>query len=84
MTALTVTLAGIGFADATQVTFLLNNVPDTTITSSLTNISPDGTQATLQISIASAAATGVRVVEISTPTGTSTVVGTGANAFTVQ
>jgi len=84
VTALTVTLAGIGFADATQVTFLLNNVPDTTITSSLTNISPDGTQATLQISIASAAATGVRVVEISTPTGTSTVVGTGANAFTVQ
>ena len=81
---LAVTLTGAGFNDATQVTFLRNNVPDTTISTTLVSVSPDGTQATLQLSIASGALTGARVVEITTPSGASTVVGTGANIFTVQ
>ena len=81
---LTVTLTGAGFNDATQVTFLRNNVADTTISVVLTGVNPDGTQATLSIAIASGAVTGARVVDITTSAGTSTVVGTGANVFTVQ
>jgi YD repeat-containing protein len=81
---LTVTLSGAGFTGATQVTFLRNNAADSTITNSLVSVSPDGTQATLSVSIASGAVTGDRVVQISTPSGASTVVGTGANVFTVQ
>jgi YD repeat-containing protein len=83
-TGLAVTLTGAGFSDATQVTFLRNNVTDTTITTSLVSVSPDGTQATLSLSIATGAVTGARVVKITTPMGASTVVGTGANVFTVQ
>ena len=81
---LAVTLAGAGFNDATQVTFRRDNAPDATVTATLVSVSPDGTQATLSVSIASGAATGARVVTIMTPAGTSTVVGTGANVFTVQ
>jgi YD repeat-containing protein len=81
---LTVTLTGAGFTGATQVTFLRNNAADSNITNSLVSVSPDGTQATLSVSIASGAVTGDRVVQISTPSGASTVVGTGANVFTVQ
>lgn len=83
-TGLSVTLTGSGFTGATQVTFLRNNAADSTITNSLVSVSPDGTQATLSVSIASGALTGDRVVQISTPNGASTVVGTGANVFTVQ
>ena len=84
VTGLSVTLTGAGFTDATQVTFLLNNVADTTVTNSLVTVSADGTQATLSLSIASGATTGGRVIRITTPNGASTVVGTGANVFTVQ
>jgi YD repeat-containing protein len=83
-TGSTVTLTGAGFTDATQVTFLRNNAADSTITNSLVSVSPDGTQATLSLSIASGATTGDRVIQITTPNGASTVVGTGANVFTVQ
>jgi hypothetical protein len=83
-TGLTVTLTGAGFTGATQVTFLRNNAADTTITNSLVSVSADGTQATLSLSIASGATTGDRVIQITTPNGASTVVGTGANVFTVQ
>ena len=83
-TGLSVTLTGSGFTGATQVTFLRNNAADSTITNSLVSVSPDGTQATLSVSIAGGAVTGDRVVQISTPNGASTVVGTGANVFTVQ
>lgn len=82
-TNLTVTLTGV-FNDATQVTFVRNNAVDTLTTASIVSISPDGTQATLQVSIAAAAAIGDRVVRITTPAGTSTIVGTGSNVFTVQ
>ena len=81
---LAITLTGAGFNNATQVTFLRNNAPDTTITTSLVSVSPDGAQATLSVSIATGALTGVRVVKITTPLGASTAVGTGANLFTVQ
>jgi len=83
-TGLAVTLAGAGFTDATLVTFLKNNVADSTVTATLVSVSPDGTQATLSVSIASGATTGPRVVKITTPADASTVVGTGANVFTVQ
>jgi hypothetical protein len=83
-TGLTVTLTGAGFTDATQVTFLRNNAADSNITNSLVSVSPDGTQATLSVSIASGAIVGDRVIQITIPNGASTVVGTGANVFTVQ
>ena len=53
-TGLTVTLTGVGFTGATQATFLLNNVADSAITSSVVSVSADGPQATLQVSIAAA------------------------------
>jgi len=81
---LTVTLAGVGFNDATQVTFLRNNVPDAAVSAALVSVGPQGTQATLSVSIASNAVVDPRVVRITTPGGASTVVGTGANVFTVQ
>ena len=83
-TGLTVTLTGAGFTGATQVTFLRNNAADTTVTNSLVSVSADGAQATLSLSIASGAITGDRVIQMTTPNGASTVVGTGANVFTVQ
>ena len=83
-TGLTVTLTGAGFTGATQVTFLRNNAADTTVTNSLVSVSADGAQATLSLSIASSAITGDRVIQMTTPNGASTVVGTGANVFTVQ
>lgn len=84
VTGLTVTLTGAGFTGATQVTFLRNNAADSTITNSLASVSADGTQATLSVSIAGGATTGDRVIQITTPNGASTGVGTGANVFTVQ
>ena len=83
-TGLTMTLTGARFTDATQIKFLRSNAPDSTITAAITAIDGDGTQATLQISIATNAPLGARVVQITTPSGVSTVVGMGPNVFTVQ
>lgn len=82
--SLFVMLTGSGFSDATGVRFFLNNAEDPNITVANLTVSPDGTQATLDVTIAAGAATGGRVVQITTPGGASTRIGTGGNVFTVQ
>jgi len=84
-TTVSVTLTGVGFSDATAITFLRNNAPDSTLSASLVSVNAGGTQATLQVVLATSAPTGVRVVQITTPANTSTPMGTtGVNLFTVQ
>jgi hypothetical protein len=80
---LTVTLTGSGFTGATGVNVLLNNAPDPNISVGGPTVVSD-TQATVVMSIASGAAVGARVVQISIPAGSSTRAGTGGNLFTVQ
>lgn len=80
---LTVTLTGVGFTDATAVAFRLANATDGNITVSNLSVTSD-TELTVTITIASGAATGARVLHITTPSGSSTVTGTGSNLFTVQ
>ena len=80
----TLTLSGAGFIGATAVTFLRNNAADTTITVTSFSVNVDGTQATVDITIGAGASLGARVVQITTPGGSSTAAGTGGNLFTVQ
>jgi YD repeat-containing protein len=80
---LTVTLTGSGFTGATGVSVFLNNAPDPNISVGAPTVVSDA-QATVVLSIASGAVVGDRVVQISTPGGTSTRAGTGGNLFTVQ
>ncbi len=83
-TTATLTLSGAGFTGATAVTFLRNNAADTTITVTSVSVNVDGTQATVDITIDAGAPLGARVVQITTPGGSSTAAGTGGNLFTVQ
>jgi YD repeat-containing protein len=83
-TGLTLTLTGSGLGGASGVEFLLNNNPDPAIGVTDLAIAPDGTQATVRISIAAAAAVGPRVVRVRFQVGATTSVGTGANVFTAQ
>lgn len=80
----TLTLSGSGFGGATGVTLLLNNAPDTTLTSANLTVNAGGTQATVDITIDAGAPLGARVVQLTTPGGSSTAAGTGGNLFTVQ
>jgi YD repeat-containing protein len=77
-------ITGSGLAGAITIDFLLNNAPDTGITIVNLTAAPDGTQVAAQISIASTAVVGARVVQIRAPAGTTTAVGTGGNVLTVQ
>jgi YD repeat-containing protein len=80
---LTVTVTGVGFTDATSVSFRLGNAADTNIT--VTNLSvTNDTELTITVAVATGAATGLRVVQVTTPGGSSTVTGGGSNLFTVQ
>ena len=79
-----VTITGEGFIDATQLSVLRNNAPDASITVANLAVNGDGTRATAEVTIASGAPTGVRVLRIATPAGASPAVGTGGNLFTVQ
>ena len=80
--ALTVT--GSGLAGTTALELLLNNAVDTAITVTGLTAAADGTQLTAQISLATSAAAGPRVVRARGPAGVTTSVGTGGNVFTVQ
>lgn len=78
-----VTLTGVGFTGATAVSFRLGNAADTNITVTNVAVSSD-TEVTLTVAVASGAAVGARVVQVTTPSGSSTTIGTGGNLFTVQ
>jgi YD repeat-containing protein len=84
VTELAVTLGGSGLTEATAVSFLRNDAIDPGITISGLSVNAEGTEATVVISIDTAAVPGLRVVRITTPAGTSTAVATGSNAFTAQ
>lgn len=81
---LSVLLTGAGMTDATSVSFQLNGSDDANLSVTDLAVSPDGTQATFTLAIASGAVPGPRVVRITTPGGTSTALGTGGNLFTVE
>lgn len=83
MRDLSVTLTGAGFAEATALTFFLTRDPDPTITVADLRVNDDGSEATAQISIADNAELGARVVQITTPAGSSTRAGTAGNRFRV-
>ena len=81
---LSVLLTGAGFAGATGVTFQVNGSNDASLSVTDLTVSPDGREAMVSLAIDPGAAPGPRVVRITTPAGTSTAAGTGANLFTVQ
>ena len=80
----TLTVTGSGLAGTTALEFLLNNAVDTAVTVAGLTAATDGTQLTAQISVATSAAVGPRVVRTRGPAGPTTSVGTGGNVFTVQ
>ena len=81
---LSVLVTGAGLMGATSVSFQLNGSNDANLSVTDLAVSPDGTQATVTLSIAAGATVGPRVVRITTPGWTSTASGTGGNLFTVQ
>jgi YD repeat-containing protein len=80
---LEVTLTGFGLTDATAVSFHRNGArdPDVTVTNVVVNA--EGTEAIVEIAIAPEAASGLRVVRVTTPVGISTAAGTNGNLFSV-
>ena len=80
---LTVSVSGVGFTGATSVTFRIGNAADTNITVSNLSVTSD-TALTVTVAVAGGAAVDSRVVQVTTPSGSSTVLGTGSNLFTVQ
>jgi YD repeat-containing protein len=81
---LSVLLTGAGITGATSVSFQVNGATDPSLSVSTLAVSPDGTEATFTLAIASGAAPGPRVARITTPGGISTASGTGGNLFAVQ
>ena len=82
-TAVSVTVTGAGFAGATALTCEKNGTVDSTLTPSNLAVSPDGTSATVTVTIAGGATAGPRVVRIAVPGATATAAGVGSNVFTV-
>lgn len=82
--SLAVRVLGAGFGGAIDVRVLRNNAADPDITVVTFSVSPDGTEVDVQIAIAPSAPVGARVIQITTPAGSSTAGGTGGNLFTVQ
>ena len=81
---LLVTLAGAGFTGATAVDVLRDTAPDPTVTVMSLTVDGTGTSATVELSLATNAPPGARVLRIITPAGSSTAQGTGGNLFTVE
>jgi YD repeat-containing protein len=81
------TLTGSGFTGATAVTFLVRNgasfAGDAAVTVSGISVSPNGTQLTATMNVASGAVLGDHVVQVTIAGGTSTSLGTGANRLAV-
>ncbi len=79
-----VTLTGAGFGGTTALVFLRNNAADGAITFTNLMVGPDGATATADVTVATGAIAGGRVVQVVTPSGPSSRLGTGGNVFTVQ
>ena len=82
--SLTLTITGRGLAGTTAVTFLRNNVTDTTITVNQITPSGDGTSVAVDIAIAGGAPLGGRVVQVTANGRASSPAATAGNVFTVQ
>ena len=87
-TNVSITLTGVGLADATQLSFLTkvgsSFVADTNVTVTDLAAVGDGTLATATISVGTSAVLGGHVVQIQVAGTTSTPTGTGTNVFTVN
>jgi YD repeat-containing protein len=79
----TLTLTGQGLANPTALAFLLNGANDGLITQSNLTALPDGSQATVTISIPSTATIAGRVLQITAGGSPSTPAGTGTNVLQV-
>ncbi len=82
-TALSLTLTGANLQGATGVTVLRDGLADSNVTVSGVSATSDGTGLTCTLTIAGTAPTGVRVLEVVTPQGSSTFLDLGTNRFTV-
>jgi YD repeat-containing protein len=82
-TALPVTLTGGNLQGASTIRFLRSGTIDSTLTASSLVPAGDGTSLSFTLSISGSAATGVRVLQVVTPQGTSTDVDIGGNRVTV-
>src|SRR5207249_11510356 len=87
-TNVSITLTGVGLADATQLSFLTkvgsSFVADTNVTVTDLAAVGDGTLATATISVGTSAVLGGHVVQIQVAGTTSTPTGTGTNVVTVN
>lgn len=81
---LTLTITGKGFSGATGIIFNLDGVNDSNITVNSLSVNPEGTQATVVISIDSNAVVGSRVVTITTPNGSSPAYFMKGNIFNIN
>jgi hypothetical protein len=79
-----VTVRGAGFAGATRLEFLTGTAADPALAVGHLAISPEGDQATADVTIAADAAPGARIVRIVTPSSTSGGAASGDNLFTVR
>jgi YD repeat-containing protein len=82
--SLSLRVLGAGLDGATLVSFFRNNAADSSITVVTFSVTPDGTEADVEIAIGPSAPLGLRVIGITTPAGASTALGTGGNVFNVQ
>jgi len=82
-TVTSLTVSGRGLAGATALTFLRDNAADASVTATNLSVRPDGVRVIADVTIASGAPSGARVVRVVTPDGTSTAAGTGGNVFTI-
>ncbi|MBI3825758.1 MAG: IPT/TIG domain-containing protein, partial [Candidatus Rokubacteria bacterium] len=81
--SLTLTVTGQALTGATTLTILGPGGPDAAFTVTNLVVNGGGTQATATVVIGPGAAPGDRALAIQTPSGTSTLNGTGGNRFTV-
>jgi len=79
-----ITIAGHGLRGATSVVFLRDNTADPALTVDDVVVNADGTAATTHVTVGAGTTPGARVLQIVTPTATSSPAGMGGNLFIVQ
>ena len=81
---LAITITGRGLTGATSLVFLKSNAVDHAFIVDDFVVNGEGTAAAAHVSVSAAAVGGARIVQIVTPTATSSPAGTGGNVFVVQ